>query len=94
MKICLLSPNFDAYAALLAKTQLLSLSARMKKESLCQGGGVGGPFGSRSDPFGAGCELRLAKASTFVEKAICTDKQLSSLDDQPAGLYKAARATM
>jgi hypothetical protein len=52
-------PNFDAYAALLAKTQLLSLSARMKKESLCQGGGVGGPFGSRSDPFGAGCELRL-----------------------------------
>jgi hypothetical protein len=59
MKICLLSPNFDAYAALLAKTQLLSLSARMKKESLCQGGGVGGPFGFRSDPFGAGCELRL-----------------------------------
>jgi uncharacterized protein len=35
-----------------------------------------------------------AKASTFVEKAICTDKQLSSLDDQPAGLYKAAHATM
>jgi len=33
-----------------------------------------------------------AKASTFVEKAICTDKQLSSLDDQLAGLYKAARA--
>jgi hypothetical protein len=56
MKICLLSPNFDAYAALLAKTQLLSLSARMKKESLCEGGGA---FGSRSDPFGASCELRL-----------------------------------
>jgi len=64
----------------------------MRKESIYEVGGVGGPFGSRSDSFDAGCELRLREASTFVEKAICTDKQLSSLDDQLAGLYKAARA--
>jgi uncharacterized protein len=33
-----------------------------------------------------------AKASSFVEKAICSDKRLSSMDDQLARLYKAARA--
>jgi len=32
-----------------------------------------------------------AKASSFVEKAICSDKRLSSMDDQLARLYKAAR---
>ena len=29
-------------------------------------------------------------AKAFVEKAICTDKQLSSLDDQPAGVQGSA----
>ena len=33
-----------------------------------------------------------AKASSFVEKAICSDQQLSGMDDQLARLYKAARA--
>src|SRR6187401_325360 len=33
-----------------------------------------------------------AKASTFVEKAICSDQELSGMDDQLARLYKAARA--
>jgi uncharacterized protein len=45
-------------------------------------------------PSARAASFDCAKASTFVEKAIGTDKQLSSLDDQPAGLYKAARATM
>jgi len=45
-------------------------------------------------PSARAASFDCAKASTFVEKAICTDKQLSSLDDQPAGLFKAARATM
>ena len=33
-----------------------------------------------------------AKASNFVEKAICSDQELSGMDDQLARLYKAARA--
>ena len=43
-------------------------------------------------PSAQAASFDCTKASSFVEKAICTDKQLSSLDDQLAGLYKAARA--
>jgi uncharacterized protein len=43
-------------------------------------------------PSAQAASFDCAKASTFVEKAICSDKQLSSMDDQLAGLYKAARA--
>ena len=43
-------------------------------------------------PSAQAASFDCGKASTFVEKAICTDKQLSGLDDQLAGLYKAGRA--
>jgi uncharacterized protein len=44
-------------------------------------------------PSAQAASFDCAKASSFVEKAICSDKQLSSMDDQLARLYKAARAT-
>jgi len=91
MKICLLSPNFDAYAALLAKTQLLSLFGEDRSVKVAVWAAL---LGLVLIPSARAASFDCAKASTFVEKAICTDKQLSSLDDQPAGLYKAARATM
>jgi uncharacterized protein len=43
--------------------------------------------------LGQGRDLRRSKTSTFVEKAICSDKQLSALDDQLGHLYKAALAS-
>jgi uncharacterized protein len=43
-------------------------------------------------PSAQGASFDCAKASSFVEKAICADKQLSGMDDQLARLYKAARA--
>src|SRR5262245_36327802 len=44
-------------------------------------------------PSAQAASFDFAKASSFVEKAICSDKQLSGMDDQLARLYKAARAT-
>jgi uncharacterized protein len=43
-------------------------------------------------PLARATSFDCSKASTFVEKAICSDKQLSGLDGQLAGLYKTARA--
>jgi uncharacterized protein len=43
-------------------------------------------------PSAQAASFDCAKASSFVEKAICSDQQLSAMDDQLARLYKAARA--
>jgi uncharacterized protein len=42
-------------------------------------------------PSARAASFDCAKASSFVEKAICSDKELSGMDDQLARLYKAAR---
>jgi uncharacterized protein len=42
-------------------------------------------------PSARAASFDCAKASSFVEKAICSDKQLSGMDDQLARLYKTAR---
>jgi uncharacterized protein len=66
---------------------------RLREETVHAGCGVGGLLCLVLVPSARAASFDCAKASTFVEKAICSDKQLSGLDDQLAGLYKAARAT-
>jgi uncharacterized protein len=44
-------------------------------------------------PWARAATFDCSKTSTFVEKAICSDKQLSALDDQLGHLYKAALAS-
>ena len=67
-------------------------NGKCREDSTHAGKGLHGAFVTHPDVFRPGRQLRLREGVELRRKAICSDKRLSSMDDQLARLYKAARA--